>query len=201
MSVPVMRGWMAQKNGYEPVSVGAVKDPLAPAGMVSVLKLPSSAVAVCGAESLFTTVTVAPGATRIAENWKPLISSVAPAAFVADPPSEPVAELPPEVAAAGGAAVEAGCGSRVSAPTAIPAPATHVRSVAVIPKRIGVPIQLSNGKAEVHTPGNPTLVKNQSDDVSHRATSSVNSEPPMTGRAHPGSRSMRSASSLVVNTP
>jgi hypothetical protein len=68
MSVPVILGWMAQKKGCEPGSVGAVKDPVEPAGMVSVSKLPSFAVAVCGAESLFTTVTVAPGATRIDEN-------------------------------------------------------------------------------------------------------------------------------------
>jgi hypothetical protein len=45
------------------------------------------------------------------------------------------------------------------------------------------------------------LVKNHSDDVSHSTVTQVTSIPPITGRAHAGRRSIRSASSLVANAP
>jgi hypothetical protein len=63
VSVPVMLGWMAQKNSYEPGAAGAVNDLVPPRSIEPVSKPPSRAVAVCGTESRLITVTVAPGAT------------------------------------------------------------------------------------------------------------------------------------------
>ena len=49
--------------------------------------------------------------------------------------------------------------------------------------------------------GKPTLSKNHSELVSQSTTREANSTPPMTGRAHPGSRAERTHSTLVTNAP
>jgi hypothetical protein len=76
---------MLQWNPYEPAVVGAVNVAVDPGLMSPVFHSPLSAVFVCVVESMFSTVTVAPGFTVIDVNLKfwIVIVSPAPADFVA----------------------------------------------------------------------------------------------------------------------
>ncbi len=94
---------MAQWNEYEPGAVGAVKVAEPPAGTLTSKPPDESAVTVCITESLFTTITCAPGETVSGPlNAKLAIVIVFAAAAGALPPLDGMADIDPEEAEAGG---------------------------------------------------------------------------------------------------